>query len=392
MKALPRLASLFIAAPALLLAVYAPVPEQEQGKALTLRLGAAVSHDSNIFGSPSNEIDSVIYSLTPSISFNSSLTQQTFLSLGYDLSIDHFVDRPGDKTLLSHILDARLAHQFSPDSTVDVSDSYSIVENPQSLLAGIPINTDQSFKSNQFNLRYNVAMGPKTSAVLKYRNLDFNYDSQLLSAALDRTEHLAGLELSYALLPETKLVGEYRYQKVGYDFVGFAKDKRSNYFMGGADYSPSKQLLLSGRLGLEDRTRESESDTTAPYAELSARYNYTESSYLTGGYSYSFEETSDPVRYTDSQVSRFFLNLEHQVSAMVVASGSLTWEPSQLQGRRGIAPDADETTTRMGLGLSWLPTKNWLVAATLDVDRVSSDIASREQDRTRFGVNARFTY
>ena len=50
MKTILRLALPFVLLPTLALAVYAPIPEQEQGKALTYRLGASVYHDSNIFG------------------------------------------------------------------------------------------------------------------------------------------------------------------------------------------------------------------------------------------------------------------------------------------------------------------------------------------------------
>lgn len=392
MKTFLRHGSLLVALPALALAVYAPIPEQDQGKAFTVRLGASIGHDSNIFGAQSNEIDSMVYSFTPSVAFNGSVSDQTFLSAGYDLQLDRFSDRPGDKTLDSHTLSGRLAHQFAPTTTLDVSDTYQIAKNPQSLLAGIPLNTDQSFKSNQFNVRYSTAIGQKANTVLKYRNLMFDYDNATLGANLDRLENLAGLEVSYAYLPETKLVGEYRYLDVAYDVGGAGKDKQSHYFMAGADYSPSQKMTLTGRLGLENRTRESQSDTTAPYAEFSLRYAHAEGSYIAAGYSYALEEASDPARFTDTQVSRLFLNFEHKLSALVVASGSFTYEPAQLQGRRGVAADIDEDTSRVGLGLNWLPNKNWLVGASLDFDRVSSDDSNREQDRTRYGVNARYSF
>lgn len=392
MKTLLRSGLFFIALPTLALAVYAPVPEQDQGKALSFRLGSSIGHDSNIFGSPTGEIDSMVYSFAPSISFNGSVSDQSFLSAGYDLKLDHFTDRPGDKTLDSHTLSVRLAHQFSPNATIDISDSYMIAKNPQSLLAGVPLNTDQSFRNNQFNLRYSAAIGQKTSTVLKYRNVMFDYDNAVLAGNLDRVENLAGFELTYAFLPETKLVAEYRYLDVAYDSGGAGKDKNSHYFMAGADYSPSQELTVTGRLGVENRSRRSQSDTTAPYAEFSLRYSYTQGSYLAAGYSYALEESSDTVRFTDTQVSRVFLNFEHRITALIVASGSFTYEPAQLQGRRGVMSDIEEDTTRVGLGLNWLPNKNWLVGASLDLDRVSSDDRSREQDRTRFGVNARYSF
>jgi opacity protein-like surface antigen len=394
-----RLALSFAATTTVSFAVYAPIPEQEQGKALSFRLGASVYHDSNIFGAATNEVDSMVYSLMPAIAFNSSVTQQTFLSASYELHLDHMPDRPGDKTLVSHFLNARVAHKFSEDTTADFTDTYQISKNPESLLPGVAtptlLNTDQSFKSNEFDAHVTTAIGQKTGVTVKYRNLDYSYDNAGLATDLDRMEHLAGMELSYALLPETKLVGEYRYQVINYDNNStYNKDKRSNFLLAGVDYTPGKKTTMSGRLGFENRKREGASNTTAPYAELSGRYAYTEGSFLAAGYIYTFEEVSNTDNYTDTQVNRFFLNVQHRLTALITASGSLTFEPSRLQGRPGVpgAHDINETATRLGLGLSWLPNKNWIVSATYDVDHITSGDSNREQDRNRIGVTARLTF
>lgn len=383
------LAAAFV--PSLAFAIYAPIPEQEQGKALTYRLGASVYHDSNIFGAATGERDSMVYNFSGTISFNGSIDDQTFASASYGLSNDHIADRPGKKNLTSHSLSGRIAHSFSAESNIDVSGSYDIQKNPQSLLAGVPLNTDQSFDRAEADVRYTTAIGQKTGVVTKYRLLNYAYDNTNLSNQLDRSENLFGLELSYAMLPQTKLVGEYRYQTIGYDNAAALKDKKSHFLMGGFDYSPSKQLLISARGGFEDRSRDSQPDTTAPYVELTSRYTYSEGSFLAAGYTYTIEEPSDTNRFNDAKVSRLFVNLQHRLSGAFTASGSFTYAPSQLQGR-GAQADIDETTTRFGLGLSWQPTKNWTVSGTYDLDNVDSDDASRGQNRDRFGVSASFTF
>ncbi|MBI2516689.1 MAG: outer membrane beta-barrel protein [Opitutae bacterium] len=373
------------------MAVYAPIPEQEQGKALSFRLGASVSHDSNIFGAATNEIDSMVYNVSPSIVFNSSVSDQTFVSASYELSLDHMVDRPGSKDLTSHSLSGRVAHSFNQSTNIDLSDSYLISKNPQSLLAGVPLNTDQSFKRNEFDARFTTSAGQKTGVTVKYRNVVSSYDNDALATSLDRMEQLAGVELSYALLPETKLVGEYRYQNINYDQNGGNKDKQSHFLLGGVDYTAKENLTLTGRAGFESRSRDAERDTTVPYLELRSRYAYADGSFLAAGYAYTLEEPSDVVRFTDTKVNRFFVNVQHRLTGAFTASGSLTYEPSQLQGRRGFA-DIDETTTRFGLGLSWVPGKNWTVTGTYDVDNVSSDDPNRDQQRNRIGVSARVLF
>ncbi len=393
MKTLLRFALPLVALPTLALAVYAPIPEQEQGKPLTFRLGASAYHDSNIFGASTDEIDSMVYNVTGAISYNGSLTDQTFASASYELSNDHMVDRPGKKNLYSHTLTARLAHSFSSATNIDLSALYNVDKNPQSLRATGPLNTDQSLKRFELDGKYTTAVGEKTGVVTKYRYIDFSYDNPSLAANLDHTENLVGLELSYALLPETKLVGEYRYQAIRYDDNSTTmKDKTSNFLMGGVDYHPGEKLLVSGRAGFEARQRDAAADTTTPYVELSSRYTYTEGSFLAAGYTYAIEEPSDTNSYTDTDVNRIFVNVQHRLSGTFTASGSLTYEPSTLQGRSSKHADTDEKTTRFGLGVSWLPNKNWTVAGTYDHDEVNSDDPDRGQIRDRFGVSARFTF
>lgn len=372
-------------------AVYAPIPEQEQGKDFTAAVRAGVSHDSNIFGASTNAISSTVYTVAPSFKFNSSLSDQTFLSLAYGLTLDQFENRPGDKTLDSHDFNARLAHSFSPATSIDFSDNYTITKNPESLLAGVPLNTDQSFNRNQFDARLSTSAGEKTAVVVKFRTLRFDYDNAALGANLDRTENLLGLETSYAILPETKLTGEYRRQQIDYRTAGAFKDKDSNFLIGGFDYAVARKTTVTGRVGYEWREREGAADSSAPYAEFSAKLDYAEKSYLSAGYVHSFEEASDVTQYTDSEVNRLFVNLQHAVSALIVASASVTYEPSTLQARAG-GTDVDERTTRLGAGLTYLPTSHWTVSLTFDHDRVKSDVASRAQKRQRYGVNAAFSF
>jgi predicted porin len=392
MKNLHRFALAIAIAPTLAFAIYAPIPEQEQGKALTYRLGAGGYYDTNIFGAAFNPIDSMVWNLNGKISFNGSLDDQTFASASYAISNDYVQDRPGDdQNLTNQNFAGRLAHSFSPVTNIDLSATYDIAENPESLEAGFPLNTDQSYNRAEADARFSTGVGQKGSVLAKYRYIDYAYDNDTLARELDHAENLFGLEVAYAFLPETKLVGEYRYQTISYDTAGAFKDKTSNYLMAGFDYNPGKHLLVSARGGVEDRRRESQPDVTAPYVELTSRYTYGEDSFVAAGYSYSLEEPSDIVRFNDSEVNRFFVNVQHRLSGAFTFAGSVTYEPAQLQGR-GPQPDVDEETLRLGLGLTWQPSKNWSINGTYDLDDIQSDEPGREQNRERIGVNASFTF
>jgi hypothetical protein len=380
-------------------AVYAPVPEQEQGKNLVFSIRGGIAHDSNLFGAPSNEVSSMVYSLTPRVAYNGSLTDQTFLSSSYALTVDHFDKRPGDKTLESHDAMLRLAHAFSKTTTIDVTDIFTVARNPEALLPGVAallpptvLNPDQSFTRNQLDGRFETPLSPKSALNLKARSVVYDYDNAVLGRSLDRIENLYGASVDYAILPEVKGVAEYRHQDVFYKKEGREfKNKRSDYLMAGADYFVAKKMSLSGRLGAEWRKRVAEQDATSPYAELSGKYNYTESSFIVGGYAYTFEENSDTARFNDTQVHRFFTNIQHSITALIVASGSFSYESAELQGRRG-QKDIPEDTARLGAAINYLPKRNWVVSVSYDYDKVWSGINAREMKRERVGLHASYSF
>jgi long-subunit fatty acid transport protein len=103
------------------------------------------------------------------------------------------------------------------------------------------------------------------------------------------------------------------------------------------------------------------------------------------------EEASNVAQFTDTLVNRVFVNIQHAISAMIVASASFTYEPSTLQGRAGQV-DVDENTTRVGFALSYLPTQHWSVSASFDNDRVKSDDPARGLKRQRYGIFAAYSF
>lgn len=372
-------------------AAYAPIPTTDPDKDLTISLTAAITHDSNIFGSASGAIDSLVYRLAPKVAYTASLTDQTYISAAYGLAIDQFENRPGEKTLLGQDLMGRVAHAFSPVTKMSLTDNFVVAKNPESLLAGIPVNTDQSYQRNQIDALFSTAPTKKVGVIVKARSLLYDYHNGPLGRNLDRTENLFGVSGDYAVLPEVKAIAEYRHQIVSYRSLSANKDKRSDLFLAGVDYAAGPKISASSRLGVEFRRRSAERSTTVPYAEFSGRYAGGEQAFVSAGYVFTLEEASDVARFTDIEVNRFFVNAQHPLTPRIVASGSLTYEPSQLKGRRG-QRDLEEQTTRLGGALTYLAAKNWSVAATYDYDDVTSEDTARKQARHRAGVSATYAF
>jgi hypothetical protein len=393
-------------------AVYAPIPEQEQGKDFTVTLKAGYSYDTNIFGAPSHTvipapdgtthdvtpIASSVWEVAPRFTYNRSISDLTFFSAMYGLILDEFENRPGQKLLPSHSFSIRVAHAFSQTSNLDISDALNIARNPQALLplSNVPVNTDQSLLHNELDGRYVAALTPKIGIEAKARSTQFNYRNETLSRLLDRTENLYGLASNYAVLPEFKAVGEVRHQDVYYQKDGYEeKNKRSNYAMGGFDYAVAKKLTMTARAGAEWRHRVNAPDTSAPFIEVTGEYHYTEQSFLTGGYSHTIDEASDPTAFTDQKIDRYFVSVQHAFTPLIVGSASIDYEPATLQARPGRTPpgtNIEESTRRAGVAITYLPRNNWLISVTFDYDRVSSDDPSRTTQRQRVGVNAAYTF
>jgi hypothetical protein len=375
-------------------AVYAPIPEVEQGKPLTVYLAAGIHYDSNIFGGSANEVSSLVYELNPGIVFNASLRPTTFASAAYRLSLAHVPDRPGDRTLDSHELSARVAHTFSPQTEVEVSNTYQIAKNPESLLPGLAtvVNTDQSYRRNQFDARFATSLSRRTGLTFKARATRFDYQDDALGVSLDRDEYLGGLALSHTLHPALQTMMEFRHLAIDYGSDSTTKDKRSDFLLLGADYVVNARTGLSARGGVEHRRRSGDKDETSPYVELGAKHDYGKGSYLAGGYSYSIEETSNVDRYTDIRVNRVFLNVQHAISAKLSATASASWEPSVLQGRQGVSRDLDETNRQAGVALIYRPRGTWSVSLTVDWDHIKSDDPGRMLERTRGGMTARYAF
>jgi hypothetical protein len=225
------------------------------------------------------------------------------------------------------------------------------------------------------------------SLTVKARSVYFDYIEDTLGDQLNRFENLYGLEGDLDILPNLKLAGEYRHQDVDYSTNPASKNKHTDFLMTGLDYDPGPKINFSFRVGGEYRHLDSLGTQTTPYAELSAKYLYQKDSFVSLGYTYSLEETSDPIHYVDEKVNRMFVNIQHSFTPMFVGSASITYAPSQLVGRPGNS-GISEDTTNGGVALTYIPTKNWTVSATYDYDFVDSQISARGFNRSRFGVTA----
>ena len=377
------------------LATYAPIPQVEQGRLLTLYVGAGCYYDTNIFGAANGGIGSLVFQLQPNAVFNFSVADQTFLSASYQASIDYFDNRPGDKLLVSHTVAGRLAHTFSPRFEGEINDTFQIIKNPESLLPGIAdavANPDQSLNFNQLEAKGSFTVTPRDSIKAVFRAGNFFYQNPYLRDDLDLGQYTASLQAMRSVRENLRAIAEYRYGAIRYTSDGDLKNKDSHALFIGADYAPSKLTAFTARLGVEQLLRKGATNATLPYVELALKRDFLTNSFVSAGYTYSVQETSDVSTYTDMYSHHFFVNAQYGFTRQLLIAALVDWQPARLNGRDEVAPSIHETDLKIGGSLTFLVDKRWSFSFTCDYDNINSDNPQRNLNRVRTGIRGRWVF
>lgn len=374
--------------PCLLLAIYAPLPEEEQGKLMTFQLDSGLRYDNNIFGAPSDRFDSFIWMVSPSGQLNYGIGDQGFFRGSYELEVNKFDTRPGEDVLYNHVAQGIFDYSFSERLRLTISDRIQSIDNPESVLVtgDRVLQSDQSFWDNQFKFRTSYQVTPKISTVVNAQYYGVNYENEVLARIVDRRDELWGVQMLYAILPELDGVGEIRYEKIRYDVDNAIKGSDSLFYLVGADYYYGEQFILQARTGLESRDRNTGGSRDAFYGNIAGVYRYAPGSVLTVGLKREIGEASNTQRFLDSHSYGFFVTGEHDLTGngRLFASGAFIYELADLEGRESVEqPDIDETTARLGLSLIYKWKPSWKAVLSYDVDRIDSDDPFREQSRER---------
>ncbi len=382
---------LLVALQSTLFGVYAPIPEQEQGKAVVLSMESGFHYDSNVLGSPVNEVDSSVFTVSPGIKYNASLEEQSFFEASYKLNALLYSDRPTEDKLYNHFFNVRFRHTFSPALILEVSDSLSFIDSPESFLLGLPLQTNQSNDINQFDISLAAELSKRTNMVLKYRNMNFAYDDAQVAPVLDRNDNLFGLQFGYDWTPEASMVFEYRFQDRAYGSNSALKDSDSNFFLFGIDWVPSPAFQLNGRLGVDDRQQEIGTGDTNFYGQLTGIYEYNSDSFLAFSVTYETLETSSPIQFSGEETLSFLFNVQHALTSKIFLAGSIYYDSADLVAQAATA-SINDNTVRLGLSAIYQPTRNWSVIFSYDFDDTGSDDNFRTETRSRVGISARYTF
>jgi len=113
------------------------------------------------------------HEFSPKVAYNASVTDQTFMSLSYQLIIDQYDNRPVKKTLDSHLLSARVAHAFTQGRHSTWWMFFNSRETP-SRCSTHPLNAT-SHSAQRTRRQFYDGAQRKLGLIVKARTVDYQY-------------------------------------------------------------------------------------------------------------------------------------------------------------------------------------------------------------------------
>lgn len=411
----------FLTAGVASLALSTSLQAQDGSKRWTVGLGARGFFDDNIFTRPDLTVngvnlrqDSFGVDISPSVTFNLPLSQGS-LDFGYTYGLKWFENRPGDDIDHYHTFAGNFTHNFSPRYKLGLSENFALAQEPEQLAgagtAYLPFRSEGDNIRNTAGVVFSAQLTDVVSGDVNYNNNYYDYDNPGFDQALDRLEHVFGLNLRYQVRPQTFAVLGYQYgiydytSKIVTAFNPQSKDQSSHFVYGGVDHNFTSKLLGSARVGIQmaewDKLgaalNQSRSRTT-PYADASLSYAYASGSSIRVGVKHQrnatdlFDELNSPI--LDTETTAAFLTISHAVTQKLNVSATGLFQNSSFEAPGTTIAGQDEQYWNIGVTVSYKFTR-WLSGeASYYFDNLDSSLfaGTRGYDRNRVFLGVRFTY
>jgi hypothetical protein len=244
--------------------------------------------------------------------------QNTYVGLRYRPSYVWWDKRPdGGSSDFQNELDFVLNQTFSPRLSLSVVDTLRRGESPRQIEAtnGVTENINGDFYYNTLNGTWGYLLQPATRVELSGRWVALRYDNSKLSDS-EFDDFVGGLSLRHQWVPETTLIGSFRYESI--DYNGPDRGSESVYAGGGVEqiFSPNLIGSLDGGYQRKDFNSDEIKSETAPYVDVSATFLPTPSTRISGGAGYSMFET-EVFPFASQDRTQVFGSLAHDFTARV---------------------------------------------------------------------------
>ena len=335
-------------------------------------------------------------------------TPRLSLTLGADVGVSYYFDRPGRAYDVNGGLSGRLTYRLTPRAFLDVS-TYNAYEsqgdfgssdltnfNGQFGGSGRTPGTTAERDGDYFYTTDRVALTyqftPRFSTVFSESIVAFAYDDTPYSTVQDRIENYAGIDAQYLLLPNLSLALAYRFSYI--DYFSVNNDSQTHFVLGGFDYSINERLHATLRAGVEFREYvDTVGDETSPYAEASVIYDLSRKAHVEFSGRYSIEEGDLATANTAADTLRLGIDYSQDITARISAYLGLYYTHTFYETPTvGNADSFDEDTYDVAVGARYAITRHLSAEIGYTHTTVDSAIDARSYDRNRYFGGVRISF
>jgi hypothetical protein len=376
--------------------------------------------------------------VSPSAAFNHS-TADTLVSASYLYDLKHYFDH--DYNEQAHQANIRLEHEFSEKYKLSVADSFVVAQEPTLIdpaIVSTPLLAEGNNVHNTGTVGFNAEMTKLLDLHLGYENNLYAYrqvggDETIIdpatggavaapytyasrSAALDRMEQLATIDLRWKALPDTTGVLGYQYGHTAYtspEYIiypgveptapgGFRANSRNSdqdFAYVGADYSFTPDVNGSLRAGAEYIDYYNiPTDKVAPYVDASITDTYLPRCTAQLGVKHIHSSTDVVGQFgtgtpvLDSDTTAAYLSVNHEIGDRLTLGAMGQAQFSSFNGG-GVGFDGKgEDFFVAGVNATYHVNQFVSTEAGYNYSKLNSDLPDRSYTRNFLYIGVRATY
>ncbi len=366
-----------------------------------------------------NKTGSFGFEVSPSVSANVAL-QQTDIGVRYTFGMYYYLQRadnginPLDYT---HEGDIWLDHSFNERFKLNVTDSFTVAQDPLLLQGGTTVRANGNNLANRAQVTINSAWTREFSTATHYGNNLYLFNNDTSSgtgtssaanpsnrALLNRIEQSFGNDFQWTFTPQTMGFIGYAYSWVLYTgnepianynppavgtYYSNARNSHSHYLYVGVTEQFSQNLSGTAKVGayLTDVYNNPVDNSTslAPYADINVTYTYIPGSYFQVGFTQDQNATdvanpNGSGQLTDYQNSSvLYATINHQITPKI--TGSLIGQYQYSQFQNGQYGGTGDQSVNAGANLSYQINRHFSANAGYNFDTLISSITGRGNNR-----------
>lgn len=374
-------------------------------------------YDDN-YQASNNKQGSFGFEVSPRVSANWDL-QQTDIGIRYTYGMYYYVKRaedgqnPVDHT---HQADLWLDHAFTSRLKANLTDSFTVAQDPQILQGGTPTRVGGNNVANHAKANLTTDWTRQFSTSTYYQNDLYIYSdandgsgSPSAAALLNRMEQKAGTDLQWHFEPETMGFVGYAFSWVRYTankqiatynsapLYSDARDYNAHYMYAGVSHQFTPSLSAQGQVGASYVDSYNQSSTSwAPYADINATYTYLPGSYAQAGFRQVVNSTDVAAVDSNGQLTQYqqssvvYATINHQITSKLHASLIGQYQFSQYKG--GAYDGQGDDQVSFGANLNYQINNHFSAEAGYNFDELFSNILGRGYTRNRVYLGLAASY